>query len=84
LGANKKIPILLIRKTCSTIPSMDLDAPIPESLAHIVPSLVWWPDGQAFHRSHAWAFLTARWSWPRTNTWLKFMAFIQATICAPR
>lgn len=36
---------------------MDLDAPIPESLAHIVPSLVWWPDGQAFHRNHAWAFL---------------------------
>jgi hypothetical protein len=36
---------------------MDLDAPIPESLAHIVPSLVWWPDGQAFYRDHAWAFL---------------------------
>jgi len=36
---------------------MDLDAPIPESLAHIVPSLVWWLDGQAFHRDHAWAFL---------------------------
>jgi len=36
---------------------MDLDASIPESLAYIVPSLVWWLDGQAFHRDHAWAFL---------------------------